>query len=323
MMAKPAPISEQMARDMRQTGADARIVAQRLPRLMLEARRIAMTVMAGWHGRRRAGPGESFWQFRPYEQSEAAQRIDWRRSARDGQLFVREREWEAAHTIWLWIDSSPSMLFRSPIALAEKFDHAAIIGLALADLLVRGGERVGLWGMGPAIGSGNVIEQLGLQWLGQSQIADPHEGLELPPARPLGRHQELVLISDLLSPLADWQQRIAGWTAQGGRGHLLRITDPAEAVFPYHGQGELIGTEQDLRLDIGDADAFRADYLARMMQHESGLAALCSARQWSWLVHHTDLPVPTGLLALAARIVQSSGRQLSGTPASQATAEGG
>ena len=32
---------------------------------------------------------------------------------RDNLLFVREREWEAAHTIWVWPDCSPSMLFTS------------------------------------------------------------------------------------------------------------------------------------------------------------------------------------------------------------------
>jgi hypothetical protein len=47
--------------------------------LTLEARRIALTTLSGLHGRRRAGPGESFWQFRAFAQGEAAQRIDWRR----------------------------------------------------------------------------------------------------------------------------------------------------------------------------------------------------------------------------------------------------
>ena len=32
--------------------------------------------------------------------------IDWRRSASSDNLFVREREWEAAHTVWLWVDLS-------------------------------------------------------------------------------------------------------------------------------------------------------------------------------------------------------------------------
>ena len=95
-----------------------------MPRLILESRKIAATVIHGVHGRRRAGPGENFWQFRPYVSGEDARRIDWRRSARDDHLFVREREWEAAHTIWLWLDRSPSMTFPSKLARETKIDRA-------------------------------------------------------------------------------------------------------------------------------------------------------------------------------------------------------
>jgi uncharacterized protein (DUF58 family) len=94
--------------------ARARQRAALLPDCLAEARRIvANTVIAGWHGRRKRGIGETFWQFRPYVDGESLSRIDWRRSARDDNLYVRDREWEAAHTIWLWADRSPSMLFKS------------------------------------------------------------------------------------------------------------------------------------------------------------------------------------------------------------------
>ena len=54
-----------------------------MPRLILEARRIAATVIHGLHGRKRAGPGENFWQYRRFLSGEPARRVDWRRSARD------------------------------------------------------------------------------------------------------------------------------------------------------------------------------------------------------------------------------------------------
>jgi uncharacterized protein (DUF58 family) len=285
-----------------QRSVQARSLADRLPYLTLEARRIALTTLAGLHGRRRAGPGESFWQFRAFAQGEAAQRIDWRRSSRDDQLFVREREWEAAHTLWIWIDASPSMQFRSPAALAEKLDHAAILGLALADLLVRGGERVGLWGMGPPVSGGNVIDQLAMQWLAHHGLAEQ----EMPIDKPLSRHHEMVLVSDFLNPLQPWQQQIKRWGQQGGRGHLLRIIDPVEAAFPYRGQSELVSPDSDERLEIGDAGTFRSLYQARMTDHDAGLEAACTSQNWSWLKHHTDRPLPSGLLALAGRIIRSA-----------------
>ena len=120
----------------RQEVFDALALSQRMPRLILEARRVAATLSHGIHGRRRAGQGESFWQFRPFVAGEAAQRIDWRRSARDDRLYVREREWETAHTVWFWMDRSPSMGFASDLAQAPKIERALVLGLALADAFV-------------------------------------------------------------------------------------------------------------------------------------------------------------------------------------------
>src|ERR1700682_1919944 len=136
---------------VRQASASGRTLADAMPRLILEARRVASTVIHGLHGRRRAGPGENFWQYRRFMSGEPASRVDWRRSARDDHLYVREREWEAAHRVWIWPDLSPSMEFASPLVWETKRDRALVLAFALGELLVRGGERVGIPGtMRPA-----------------------------------------------------------------------------------------------------------------------------------------------------------------------------
>src|SRR6201995_1240419 len=126
---------------------DAATLSARLPSLVIAARRVAQTVRHGVHGRRRAGSGETFWQFRPFLSGEPSTRIDWRRSAREERAFVREREWESAHTVWIWFDRSPSMRFASSLGPASKVARAALLALALADLGVAGGERAGLLGL--------------------------------------------------------------------------------------------------------------------------------------------------------------------------------
>src|ERR1700733_9311893 len=120
---------------------ESRTLAATMPRLILEARRVAATIIHGLHGRRRAGSGENFWQYRRFISGEPAARIDWRRSARDDHLYVREQEWEAAHTVWIWPDRSPSMAFSSQMVQETKLDRALIIAFALAEILVEGGER--------------------------------------------------------------------------------------------------------------------------------------------------------------------------------------
>ena len=84
---------------IRRADGESRTLAASLPRLVLEARRIAANVIHGLHGRRRAGAGESFWQYRRFVSGEPSQNVDWRRSARDDHLYVRELEWEASHTV--------------------------------------------------------------------------------------------------------------------------------------------------------------------------------------------------------------------------------
>src|SRR2546429_1852544 len=131
-------------RATQRASGEARSLAQSMPRLILEARRIAATVIHGLHGRRRPGPGENFWQYRRFLSGEPARRVDWRRSARDEHLYVREREWEAAHTVWIWPDRSDSMNFVSSLAVEPKLARTLILSFALAHLLVEGGERIGI-----------------------------------------------------------------------------------------------------------------------------------------------------------------------------------
>src|SRR4029453_9272408 len=117
--------------------AEAHGLAARMPALLIEALRVAHTAAHGTHGRRRPGPGETFWQFRHYDQNDPASGIDWRRSASSDNLFVSEREWEAAPPVWLWVDFSPSMRFRSSLSKTSKESRAVVLSLALAELLAR------------------------------------------------------------------------------------------------------------------------------------------------------------------------------------------
>ena len=116
------------------------------PALLAEAERVAAVVAQGVHGRRRPGQGESFWQYRTYQPSDPAHHIDWRRSARSDQIFVRENEWEAAHTVYFWRDGSPGMNWRSHKKTPTKQDRASVLCMALASLLMRAGERTALIG---------------------------------------------------------------------------------------------------------------------------------------------------------------------------------
>src|ERR1700679_3450340 len=200
---------------IRRADGESRTLAASLPRLVLEARRIAANVIHGLHGRRRAGAGESFWQYRRFVSGEPAQRVDWRRSARDDHLYVREQEWEAAHTVWLWPDRSPSMAFASKQSRDSKLERGLIVTFALAELLVAGGERVGIPGLINPTSSRNIIDKMA-----QAMLHDDAARLSLPPSFVPSPLSEIVLLSDFWSPIDDIRSKLAGLSASGAHGTL-------------------------------------------------------------------------------------------------------
>ena len=138
--------------------------------------------MHGVHGRRQAGPGETFWQFRPFVSGEPAARVDWRRSAREDRAFVREREWEAAHTR---LDLVRPLAFdgASPrTSRLRQVDRATVLALALADLAVRGGERAGLIGLTRPLATRGVIERFAEAIAADERLRRAAAGLPPPDA---------------------------------------------------------------------------------------------------------------------------------------------
>ena len=276
-------------------------LAARLPSLVLAARRVAQSVMQGVHGRRRAGPGETFWQFRPFVSGEPAARVDWRRSARDDRAFVREREWEAAQTLWIWIDRSASMRFGSALAEGSKLDRAIVLALALADVAVRGGERVGLLGLSRPIAHRSVIDRFAEILLAAERSGAPMAAA-LPAQAPLAARAKLALIGDFLSPEADIAAAFAGLRAEGAEGEIVVIADPIEESFPFAGHTEFWETGIGARLRAPRAESLRAAYLDRLAAHREALRALAARRGWGLLLHRTDASAAAALLALSARL---------------------
>ncbi len=280
---------------MRQLAQD---LASTLPPLLVAARRVANTVAPGAHGRRRAGFGDEFWQFRPYQPFDAVRTIDWRRSARGHTTFVREREQANAQTIYLWRDPSPSMRWSSDRQLPHKRDRAALIVMALAILLIEAGERVGLLGeqIQPRTG------QTALEPMAALLSATEDTAGSLPIYEPLPRHSSVVMVGDLLDPLTDIDALVRHWAAEGIRGHLLQVTDPAEEQFPYRGRVRFEGLEAEAPHLLGRAERVADDYMDRFVRHRDGLQEITRRAGWSFAHHTTDHPTEAALLALYAVI---------------------
>lgn len=266
------------------------------PPLVVAAERVAATVLQGVHGRRRAGQGDAFWQFRPFIAGDAASRIDWRQSARTDRLFIRETEWEAAQTVLLWRNAGASMDYPLAAGAVRKRERADLLLMALASLLLRGGERVRLFGAGAPARS--IAGRGGLERLAEALALHPARAA-LPLAEPgLPRHARAVLFSDFWTPLEELQATVAQLASVPLRGQLVQVVSPEEEELAGRGHVRFLAPEGEDSVTIRRVETARQAWPEIIARHRAGVQAIAAAAGWGFLVHRTDKPPEAAVLAL-------------------------
>ncbi len=266
------------------------------PALLVEAERIAQTVAAGLHGRRRAGPGETFWQHRPYIFGDPVSTIDWRQSARvANRLFVRQNEWEAAAAIYLWRDPSRSLNYSSLDDVPTKRRRADVLATALTILLAQAGERIGVLGEDRRPFQGRTAPERMLEAL---RLARFDDSAATPPSAHLAAGARVVLFSDFFEDEAAIEKTVRKLAASGAKGVLVQICDAAEETFPFEGRTEFEDLESPDRLIFGEAGSVKSAYQTKFEALRESLKAVAAHTGWSYIYHRTDRPAQTALLAL-------------------------
>jgi uncharacterized protein (DUF58 family) len=218
--------------------------------------------------------------------------IDWRRSARSDVQFVREREWQVAQSVMLWVDASASMRFASSDGLPEKADRARLIALATAILLIKGGERVGVTGtaLPPRRGRAQILRLA-------EHFSNSHDTeYGAPEARAMLPHARAVFVSDFMGKLDDVEAALTKAADRGVRGVLLQVLDPAEENFPFQGHTIFESAGQTLRYETLKANDLKDRYLEKLAARKDALRRLCAVTGWQFMTHHTDNPAQTALL---------------------------
>ena len=272
---------------------EAETLGQALPPLLAEADHLAATVILGEHGRRRAGMGDEFWQYRPASAGDSARMIDWRRSARSDAHFVREREWQASQTVTIWVDPARSMGFTGSKDRAPKSHRARLLALAVAVLLLRGGERVGIGGADapPRSGRAQLLRLL-------QALSDGTDDYGTPDVSGVASHGRAVFVSDFLGDPGGVETALAWASDKGVRGALVQVLDPAEEEFPFDGRTIFESMGGTLRHETLRAGDLRTRYLDRLAERKARLQVMAQASGWQYLCHHTGQPAQAALLWL-------------------------
>jgi uncharacterized protein (DUF58 family) len=278
------------------SGAEA--LAAPLPPLLAEAEHLASTVIVGDHGRRRAGLGDTFWQYRPAQYHDERRHIDWRRSAKSDAQFVQDKEWQIAQSVQVWVDQSAAMAFSSTAGGVTKADRARVLALAVSILLLRGGERVGLTGdlLPPKRGEAQAAQMARL-------LSEDHpDDFGTPVADGMLAHSRAVFVSDFLGDL-DAVERALGQAADRDvRGALVQVLDPAEESFPFDGRTVFESMTGAMRHETLKAGELRARYLDRLAERRARLAELARLSGWQFHTHHTGDSATAALLWLYAAL---------------------
>jgi uncharacterized protein (DUF58 family) len=255
----------------------AQSLASGLPKLILAAERLAFIAAPGLHGRRRGGPGDSFWQFRDWQNGEDARRIDWRRSAQGDRLYFKEREWEAQASIALSLEDTPTLDFSSAPKNPTKRERATLLLLALAWILLQAGERVALAGITPPLSGNNALHSLAA-----ALMTGGHA--------PLDNQARRITFGDFLQPDPAFP------SPQGGA--VMHILDPAECDFPYRGRIIFEGLSSEPPLEAANATDWGPAYRARIAAQRDAVIHAALATGQTPLFHRTDLPPAHALAAL-------------------------
>ena len=88
------------------------------------------------------GAGRAFESLREYQDGDDFGDICWTATARRGKLVTRLYELEKSQTIWIVLDTG--RLMRTRVASLSKLDHAVNAALALCQVALFTGDRVGL-----------------------------------------------------------------------------------------------------------------------------------------------------------------------------------
>jgi len=192
------------------------------------------------------------------------------------------------------------MAFHSHLCAVSKRDRALVLTLAIAELLVRAGERIALIGLTPPMASRKATARI-------AEALATHEGdaaieSSLPPPARLSRFSSALLFSDFLDPPETIAARLNEMAAGGVSGHLVQVLDPAEEILAYEGRVEFRSPEGNERWIADRVETLRPEYQRKLGAHRARVEEAARRIGWSFLVHHTDRPASEPLLALMMRL---------------------
>ena len=241
-----------------------------LPSLDLQARYMVDGYLSGRHRSPQRGSSVEFAEYRAYQLGDDLRRVDWRLFGRTDRLCVKQYEEETQLRVFLVLDASASMNYRSRAEAMNKGEFARVLLAAMGLLAQRQGDPFGLGIVGQELRSFLRARASAPHWRafigrleavqigGQTALAQSLEELaEVIPPRSL-----VVIASDFYEDLPPLQAALQRLRYDHHETVGLHVLDPMEIDFDLEQAGTFVEAEDGARLKL-DAPSARRGYLER------------------------------------------------------------
>ena len=255
-----------------------------LGRIEIIARWIVDGFMSGLHRSPRKGFSVEFADHRPYQPGDDLRYVDWKIAARADRWVVKQFEEETNLRATIVLDVSRSMDWRGAPARLTKLAYAERLCAALALLLIRQRDAVGLIRFDERVRSSIPPRARSAQWrriigalteIGAGRASDAAAGLAQA-SKLIKRPGMVVLISDLLMDVPEVERAVRSLRALGHDITVMHVIDPAERDLAHSGEAVFVDTETDLAVPATVSEvrgAYRDAVNAAIGEWRSALAS--------------------------------------------------
>lgn len=288
------------------TSIDPRMLAK-IHGLRLRARHIVEGYVAGLHRSPYHGFSIEFAEHREYAPGDDLRYVDWKVFGKSDKVYLKQYEDETNLLCYLVLDVSESMTYRGPAAAMSKLEYAQSLAAALAWLVLRQQDAVGLAtfdsqvrAMVRAAGNRSHLEHI----LTALESAVPGTRTAAGPifhelAQRLSKRGVVVVLSDFFDDLPSIAAGLKHFRHRNHDVILVHLLDPAEVDFPFSNLTDFKGLEQFPTVQA-DPQAIRKAYLRELDTFREALESECRRQRTDYFLVRTDQPLDAALRTILA-----------------------
>lgn len=281
--------------------ADPQTLA-RISKLELRARLVVEGVITGMHKSPHRGSSVEFAQHRDYVPGDEIRHIDWKVYARSDRYHIKQFEEETNLKATVVLDASTSMDYKGEHSPLSKREYAGIVAAALASLLIKQRDAVGLATFDAGVrqyippASTSAHMRMLLEVLERrsnepkTDLADTFHDL----AERIRRRGMLIILSDLFN---DPDTILRGLQHFRHRKHeviVFHVLDRDEITFPFRDSSIFEGMEGEEPI-TAEPNALRREYLNVFGEYIEALKKGCRELNMDYQQLPTDLPIDAAI----------------------------